>query len=83
MAIYAHPVAFTSKLDESLANMKLSARGAIRKANNTIQTVVMVKIQTVVMAKIPNRIKKPQLMKTEPLFSLKSKTVQLLLSGQK
>ena len=32
---------YANKIEEGLANMKLSARGSIRKANNVIQTVLM------------------------------------------
>ena len=39
--IHVHKAACASKVDEALANMKLSARGSLRQANNTIQTVLM------------------------------------------
>ena len=38
-----HHIALGSKPDEALQNMKLSARGSIRKKTNIIQVVVMVK----------------------------------------
>ena len=40
--IHVHRSAHTSKLEEALANMRLSARGSLRQANNTIQTVLMI-----------------------------------------
>ncbi|CAK0869799.1 unnamed protein product, partial [Prorocentrum cordatum] len=39
--IYALKVTYSTKADEALANMKLSARGSIRRANNLVVTVVM------------------------------------------
>ena len=41
--IYVHHVPQNSKLDEALQNMKLSARGSIRKMVNVIQMVMMIK----------------------------------------
>jgi len=41
--VYAHPMRTANKIDEAMLNMKLSVRGAIRKQNNTIQCVMMVK----------------------------------------
>jgi hypothetical protein len=40
--VWAHPISVSSKLDEGLLNMKLPVRGSIRKANNIIQTVLMI-----------------------------------------
>ena len=42
-AVSVHHVSMGSKLAEALQNMKLSARGSIRKKTNIIQTVVIVK----------------------------------------
>ena len=42
-AVSVHHVSMGSKLAEALQNMKLSARGSIRKKTNIIQTVVVVK----------------------------------------
>ncbi|CAK0897612.1 unnamed protein product [Prorocentrum cordatum] len=39
--IYVLKVTYSTKADEALANMKLSARGSIRRANNLVVTVVM------------------------------------------
>lgn len=41
-AVYVHHLLKDSKMDEALANMKFSARGAIRKRANVIQIAVMV-----------------------------------------
>jgi hypothetical protein len=42
LKIYVHHVRQPTKTDEALHNMKLSARGSIRKKTNLIQTVMMV-----------------------------------------
>ena len=39
--VSAHPLNKGSKLDEALANMKISAQGSIRKQNSVIQIVVI------------------------------------------
>ena len=39
--VWVFRVAYTTRADEALANMRLSARGSIRRANNLIITVVM------------------------------------------
>ena len=40
--VYVHCMPITNRLDEAMQNMKLSARGSLRQANNTIQCVVMI-----------------------------------------
>ena len=42
-SVTVHHIALGSKLEEALQNVKLSARGSIRKKTNIIQVVVMVK----------------------------------------
>ena len=39
--IYVVKITYSTKADEALANMKLSARGSIRRANNLVVTVMM------------------------------------------
>ncbi|CAK0825428.1 unnamed protein product [Prorocentrum cordatum] len=39
--IFALKVQYSTKIEEGLANMKYSARGSVRKANNVITTVLM------------------------------------------
>ena len=42
-AVYVHHIEKHSKVEEALSNMKLSARGNIRKATNVIQIAMIVK----------------------------------------
>ena len=42
-AIYALPLDKGSKLEDALVNMKVSCQGSIRRANNVIQTVVIIR----------------------------------------
>jgi hypothetical protein len=41
LKIYILKVQYSTKADEALANMKLSARGSVRRANNLVITVMM------------------------------------------
>ena len=43
LKIYVHCYTRSSRLDEALQNCKLSARGSLRRPNNTIQMVMMIK----------------------------------------
>ncbi len=46
--IYVHNIKNTSRIEEALLNMKLSSRGSLRKSNNLIQCVFMLKTLMVV-----------------------------------
>ena len=41
-SIYVYHLSISTKIDEALMNMRISARGSVRRANNLITTVIMI-----------------------------------------
>ena len=82
LTIYVHHVEQASKLDEALQNMKLSARGSIRKKTNLIQIVMMVsKLQTFGMSDFIVFVKKwnGMAVRSDQLIGRRAVAMKLLL----